>query len=150
KVGAPGRFAFVLNDATRNISVLDLNVDNLAGPPDQPAVVSSAPMPSDPQAQAVLEGRRLFSTGLGRWSFKGQGWGACETCHIDGLSDQVTWFHLRGPRQTPSLDQVASKLPNGQLVMNNWQANADELEDHEGGALRVLLGGVGAIVKSAT
>ncbi|WP_146649357.1 YncE family protein [Labilithrix luteola] len=148
KVDSPSRFGFVLNEATRNVSVLDLKTDSLAGLPDQAAVVSSSPMPTTTEDQAKLEGKRLFGTGLGRWSFQGQGWGACESCHVDGLSDQVTWFHLRGARQTPSLDQTVNKKNPSDIRFHNWQANADEIEDHEYGALRVTLGGVGAVVKS--
>jgi hypothetical protein len=148
KEDAADRFGFVLNDATRNVTVIDLKTDNIAGLPDQPAVTSAAAMPSAPTDQDVLEGRRLFSTGLGRWSFNGQGWGACESCHWDGLSDQVTWFHLRGARQTPSLDQTVNKKNPSMHRVMNWQANVDELEDHEAGALRTVLGGVGADVKS--
>lgn len=148
KVDAVDRFGFVLNDATRNITVIDLKADNIAGLPDQAAVTSSAAMPTTPAEQSVLEGRRLFSTGLGRWSLNGQAWGACESCHWDGLSDQVTWFHLRGARQTPSIDQTVNKKNVAMHRVMNWQANVDELEDHEAGALRIMLGGVGADVKS--
>jgi hypothetical protein len=148
KVDSPSRFAFVHNEATRNITVLDLKTDNIAGLPDQAAVVSTTPMPADAIGQAALEGKHLFGTGLGRWSLNGQAWGACETCHIDGLSDQVTWFHLRGSRQTPSLDQVVNKKNPNDIRVQGWQANVDELEDHEGGALRVTLGGVGVVSKS--
>lgn len=145
--GAPRGFAYVLNEATRNVTVLDLGQDAIAGAPEKALVVPSAPMPSDPAKAAVLEGKRLFDTGLGRWSFKGQAWGACESCHIDGLSDQVTWFHLKGPRQTPSLDQTVDKT-TGKLRAMNWNAFQDELEDFEGGILRLALGGTGAIVNS--
>lgn len=148
KADSPQRFAFVLNEATRNVTTLDLTVDDIAGLPDAPAVVASADMPTDATETARLEGKRLFGTGLGRWSFQGQAWGACETCHVDGLSDQITWFHLRGPRQTPSLDQTVSKKDPSDIRIQNWQANADEIQDHEMGALRVTLGGVGAAAKS--
>ncbi|HSO36776.1 MAG TPA: hypothetical protein VLT33_29825 [Labilithrix sp.] len=148
KVGAASRFGFVLNDASRNVTAIDLKVDNIAGLPDQASVATATAMPTAPEQQAVLEGRRLFSTGLGRWSLNGQGWGACETCHWDGLSDQVTWFHLRGARQSPSIDQTVNKKNPAIHRVMNWQANVDELEDHEAGALRTVLGGVGADVKS--
>jgi hypothetical protein len=145
KPGRPNRYGFVVNDATRNVTALDLEADNIAGLPDQPVVTSSAALPTAPADQLVLEGRRLFSTGLGRWSLNGQAWGACETCHWDGLSDQVTWFHLRGARQSPSLDQTVNKK-TGQPRIQNWEASVEELEDHESGALRVVLGGIGAEV----
>lgn len=147
KPSAPAQFAYVLNESSRNVTVLDLKKDDIAGLPDQAAVVSSTAMPSTAEEKDKVEGRRLFNTGLGRWSLNGQAWGACETCHFDGYSDQVTWFHLRGARQTPSLDQTVDKK-TGKSRLQNWNANADEIEDHEGGALRGALGGTGAIVKS--
>lgn len=146
KTDSPTRFAFVLNNATRNVTTLDLSKDEISGLPDAPAVTSSSDMPTAAADKDKLEGRRLFSTGLGRWSLNGQAWGACESCHLDGLSDQVTWFHLRGDRQTPSLDQTFNKKVPGEIRMLNWQANTDEVADHEAGALRVVLGGVGADV----
>ena len=147
KPDAPGRFAYVLNEATRNVTVLDLSKDEIAGGQEQAVVVPTTPMPTDPAQASILEGKRLFDTGLGRWSLKGQAWAACESCHVDGLSDQVTWFHLKGPRQTPSLDQTVDKK-TGKLRMMNWNAFQDELEDFEGGVLRLVVGGTGAIVKS--
>ena len=141
-------FAFVLNDATRNVSVIDMATDSVAGTTAAPAVTSTTPMPTDATAAARLEGRRLFGTGLGRWSLNAQAWGACESCHIDGLSDQVTWFHLRGDRQTISLDQTYNKNDPTDVRFMNWESNVEELPDHETGALRQVIGGVGAIVHS--
>lgn len=142
-------YAFVMNDGSRNITAIDLATDEIAGTlPDQPAVTSFADMPTDPVEKARLEGRHLFETGTGRWSFRGQAWGACSTCHWEGLSDQVTWFHRRGSRQSPSIDQTINKKNPNDIRAMNWQASSDELADNENGALRVVLGGVGAIVKS--
>lgn len=148
KLDAMDRFAFVLNEATRNVSVIDMKTDQVAGVPDAAAVVSSTPMPTDPTQAARLEGKKLFSTGLGRWSLRGQAWIACESCHWDGLSDQVTWFHVRGPRQTPSIDQTVNKKDVNHLRAGGWQAFTDELADFELGGLRLTTGGVGSIVKN--
>jgi DNA-binding beta-propeller fold protein YncE len=140
------RYAYVTSEATWNVQVIDLAAQEVAGASvGQPLSVPSTAAPS-PERAFVLEGKELFNTGLGRWSFKGQGWGACQTCHVDGLTDGVTWFFARGPRQSPSLDgTVNSKDPSDQRVLN-WTAMFDELSDFEIGALRGALGGVGAIV----
>lgn len=148
KVDSPNRYAFVLNEATRNVTVLDLKADAIAGLPDNAAVAAAAPMPGDATGRAILEGKRLFETGLGRWSLNGQAWGACSTCHWEGLSDQVTWFHNRGPRQSPSVDATINKKNTNDIRAMNWQASSDELADNENGALRSTLGGIGAVVKS--
>ena len=146
---ATTRYAFVANENTRNVSVLDLAAQDLAGRSEgMPVVASASALPTDTAKKAELEGKRLFVTGLGRWSLKGQGWAACESCHVDGLSDNVTWFFARGPRQPNSLDGLfASNDPNDQRL-HNWTAIQDELSDHEMGALRGSAGGIGAIVSN--
>lgn len=143
------RYAFVANENTMNVSVLDLSAQDIAGRTEgKPNVVPSSALPTDPQQQKVREGHRLFVTGLGRWSLKGQGWGSCESCHVDALSDNVTWFFPRGPRQPNSLDGLFSKKDPTDQRFHNWTAVQDEISDHEMGAARGSLGGVGAIVSS--
>ena len=94
---------------------------------------------------AQNRGRKLFATGLGRWSHNGQGWNSCEGCHPDGLTDNVTWFFARGPRQSTSLD--ASYDPKDPTVRRvfNWTGIFDEVHDFENN-VRDNSGGVGAIV----
>jgi mono/diheme cytochrome c family protein len=76
---------------------------------------------------------------------KGQGWNGCQSCHMDGLTDNVTWFFARGPRQSTSLDGSFSKKdPNDQRIFN-WTAIVDEVADFEGNT-RGISGGVGAVV----
>jgi len=145
--GSDARFAFVANDATRNVSVLDLANHQVAGlSAGTPQVVQSAALPTDATQQAILEGKRLFLTGLGRWSWKGQGWGACTTCHADGLSDNVTWYLGGGPGQSPTFESLYDKKNPTDVRVNLWRGKLDEPSDHEG-AIRSILGGVGAIVK---
>jgi mono/diheme cytochrome c family protein len=151
KLHADQRFAFVNNEITRNVSVVDLQAQDLADRTEgTPVVASSSAPPTDAAALARLEGERLFSTGLGRWSLKGQAWASCESCHIDGLSDNVTWHFPRGPRQPNSLDGLFdSKDPTNSRV-HNWTGIQDEVSDHEMGAIRGTMGGIGAIVKDVS
>lgn len=68
---------------------------------------------------------------------------------MDGLTDNVTWYFARGPRQSTSLDgSFSSKDPADQRVFN-WTAVFDELADFEGNT-RGVSGGVGAIVSVAS
>ncbi len=148
--GGREQFAFVANDVSRNISVLDLQTQDIAGisAADGGAgtlVVSSTAPPTagTPEAK-VLAGRRLFNTGVARWSRNGQAWQACQSCHMDGLSDNITWKFGRGPRQSVSLDGSFSKTdPTNQRVFN-WTAVFDEVADFEGNT-RGISGGKGAI-----
>jgi DNA-binding beta-propeller fold protein YncE len=142
------RFAFVVNDVTRNLSVLDFNTQAVAGGAASPSVESAAAMPTAGSLEdKVRKGRRFFNTAVGRWSLKGQGWNGCQSCHVDGLTDNVTWFFARGPRQTTSLEGTFSKKdPNDQRMLN-WTAINDEIADFEGNT-RGISGGVGAIVSA--
>jgi DNA-binding beta-propeller fold protein YncE len=120
------RVGFVANDATRNVSVVDLETAT-AGAPTPSAVVDAAD-PTQPLEQ--LRGRHEFNTGLGRWSFRGQAWVACQVCHFEGFTDNVTWYFKRGPRQSTSLDASFGPQPGMQRIFN-WTAVFDEMADFE-------------------
>ncbi|APR82022.1 collagen triple helix repeat domain protein [Minicystis rosea] len=149
-VGKSKAFAFVVEDGTREIAAIDLNTQSLAGNPANAdfRVASAAALPAAGSAEdSALIGKRFFNTGLGRWSLRGQGWGSCGACHIDGLTDNVTWYFARGPRQTISLDgSFASKDATDQRIFN-WTAIVDEVADFEGNT-RGISGGVGALVST--
>ena len=136
--------ALVLNEASRNVSVVSFASQ---------AVVSTAEataMPADGSDEAhALEGRRLFVTGLGRWSLRGQAWNSCESCHGDALTDNVTWYFGRGPRQSTSLDGSYDSSDSTQRRVFNWTAIFDETHDFELNT-RGNSGGVGAIVHAAS
>lgn len=130
--------ALVLNEHTRNVSVINLTTQSVT------SVVASAPMPAaGSHEERVNDGRRFFVTGTGRWSLRGQSWNSCESCHVDGLSDNVTWFFARGPRQSTSLD--GSYGPDGSQRIFNWTAIFDETQDLEANT-RANSGGVGGVV----
>jgi mono/diheme cytochrome c family protein len=113
-------------------------------------VYAAAALPAaGSQEEAILKGKRFFNTGLGRWSLKGQGWGACQSCHIDGLTDNVTWHFARGPRQSTSLEGSFSKKDATDQRIFNWTAIFDEIADFEGNT-RGVSGGVGAIVSATS
>jgi hypothetical protein len=144
------KFALVANDVSRNLSVLDFNQQAVAGGIESAEVVATAALPEPGSADdQVLRGKRFFNTGSGRWSLRGQGWGACQSCHSDGLTDNVTWHFARGPRQSTGLDgSFASKNPSDQRIFN-WTAIFDEVADFEGN-VRDVSGGVGATVSAVS
>jgi hypothetical protein len=122
----------------------------VAGGVAQPNVLATAALPIPKSAEDhVLRGKRFFDTGTARWSLGGQGWGACQSCHSDGLSDNVTWYFARGPRQATSLEgSFASKDPSDQRIFN-WTGIFDNVADFEGNT-RDISGGVGAIVSTVS
>jgi DNA-binding beta-propeller fold protein YncE len=143
-----GVVALVTNDITRNATLLDLLTQGIAGGVGSPSVVRTAALPEPGSREDdVLRGKRFFHTGLARWSLGGQGWGACQSCHPDGLTDNVTWYFARGPRQATSLDgSFATGDPSDQRVFN-WTAIFDEVDDFELNT-RGVSGGAGAIVSA--
>lgn len=147
-VAHSGKVAFVANDVTRNVSAIDLPQQIVAGSDTGKASVATiAAQPADAEGKSRLRGKRFFNTGLGRWSLLGQGWGACQSCHVDGLTDNVTWYFARGPRQSTSLDgSFASGDPTDQRIFN-WTAIFDEMHDFELNT-RGVSGGVGALVSA--
>ncbi|HKP62729.1 MAG TPA: hypothetical protein VJV78_38600 [Polyangiales bacterium] len=144
------KVALVANDVSRNVSALDFNTQSVTGGAMQPLAVATASLPiSGSDADHVLRGKRFFNTGTARWSLRGQGWGACQSCHADGLTDNVTWYFARGPRQSTSLDgSFASTHPDDQRIFN-WTAINDEVADFELNT-RGVSGGVGAIVSTVS
>jgi DNA-binding beta-propeller fold protein YncE len=144
-------FAFVADEGTRDVTAVDLNNQAVAvtsGMTDF-RVQSASPLPTDATKLSALKGKRFFVTGLGRWSLAGAAWGSCAACHVDGLTDNVTWYFARGPRQTVSLDGTfASSDPTDQRLLN-WTAIFDEVPDFEGN-VRGISGGVGALVSTVS
>lgn len=136
--------ALVVNEVSRTATVLDFNTQAVAGGAEAPHVVQTAEVPAaGSDGDAVRRGKRFFTTGLARWSLNGQAWGACESCHTDGLTDNVTWHFARGARQSIAMDGTfASSDPSDQRIMN-WTTPADEVHDFELNT-RNVSGGVGA------
>ncbi len=128
--------ALVANSNSRNLSVVQFSTQSAI------SATASADAPAAGRETLVNDGQRFFVTGLARWSLKGQGWNSCESCHPDGLTDNVTWFFARGPRQTTSLDGTFDRMGNQRLL--NWTAIFDEVHDFELNT-RGNSGGVGAI-----
>ncbi|HZO16365.1 MAG TPA: hypothetical protein VFB62_23990, partial [Polyangiaceae bacterium] len=140
---AVGSLAFVANDVSRDVTAVDLATLEVT------TTAASADLPTDPDEQSRLQGKRFFNTGLDRWSLRGEAWGACQTCHFEGLSDNITWYFARGPRQSTSLDgSFASNDPSDQRIFN-WTAVFDEIHDFENVA-RSLNGAVGALVTATS
>lgn len=144
------KVALTANDVSRNVSALDFNTQAVTGGAAQAQVVATTSLPiAGSDADRVLRGKRFFNTGTARWSLAGQGWGACQSCHADGLTDNVTWYFARGPRQSTSLDgSFASTHPDDQRIFN-WTAINDEVADFELNT-RGVSGGVGAIVSAVS
>ena len=137
--GAAG-YAFVVSEHSRSIVLLQLSTQTVLSATQSTALPTAA----SPAANA-LDGRRFFVTGTGRWSFRGQAWNSCENCHSEGLTDNVTWYFGRGPRQSISLDGSFDSTDPTQQRIFNWTAIFDEIGDFENNT-RGNSGGLGAVV----
>ncbi|MBK8256368.1 MAG: hypothetical protein IPK82_27325 [Polyangiaceae bacterium] len=140
---------FVANEGSRDVTAIEFNAQSIAGNQvDDFRITQSSDLPGagTPQEE-VLKGKRFFVTGLGRWSLRGEGWGSCAACHIDGLTDNVTWYFARGPRQSTSIDGSYNTADPSDRRIFNWTAIFDEFADFEGNT-RGVSGGVGAIVST--
>jgi YVTN family beta-propeller protein len=143
---ADRKFALVANNITRNLIAVDFNTQAIAA---GTAVATAALPPKGSDEDQILVGKDLFNTGRARWSLAGEGWGSCQSCHSDGLTDNVTWFFGRGPRQSTSLDgSFASRNSLDQRIFNHT-ANRDEAADFSLNT-RDTSGGVGAIVLASS
>jgi YVTN family beta-propeller protein len=146
--GSTNPFSLVVNENSRNLSLINLGTQVTVLAADSadapPAVDASKPSGSVYDVE-VNKGKKFFVTGLGRWSLKGQAWNSCESCHPDGLTDNVTWFFGRGPRQTTSLDGTYDPKNPAKRRVLNWTGIFDEVHDFELNT-RGNSGGVGAVV----
>jgi hypothetical protein len=144
------RFAIVANDVSRNATLVDFNSQAITGGVKQPVVIATTAQPAKgSDAEHILRGKRFFNTGLVRWSLRGQGWGSCQSCHGDGLTDNVTWYFARGPRQSVSLDGSFASTHAEDQRLFNWTAIKDQVSDFEDNA-RDISGGTGAIVSAVS
>jgi mono/diheme cytochrome c family protein len=137
-------FALAATDTKQRLSVVDLG----AGAPTVSFVDSQTQRALDFRASDENQGRSFFGTGLDIWSYKGQAWSSCESCHPGGLSDGVTWFFVRGPRRTISTAGTYQKTADTDARAQRmllWGANIDEVHDVEA-IVRGVSGGAGAVL----
>jgi YVTN family beta-propeller protein len=135
-----GTRAYTNNEA--NFSVTSMNVENGVCLTLQLDIDSSTPPEPGEINHTILVGKIAFFTALGipdngfqdtpvrniiPRDFKGKAskdaWSSCGSCHLDGLTDGVTWIFGTGPRQTKPLDGMFSKLTNmDDQGLLNWSA----------------------------
>jgi mono/diheme cytochrome c family protein len=148
--------AYVMNYVSRDVSVIDLT-----GPKEAlMTTIASAPLPTPGTLAATIHvGKELYNTSVGVFDpavagglpivgrMSKNGWGACSTCHPNGLSDNVVWIFGPGPRRTipQHTDFDISDPTRTTMRILNWSAERDEQEDFELN-IRGVSGGDGLIV----
>ena len=94
---------------------ISLLVDLTTQPEKAVATVQSAALPAPGTvADLVHVGKELYNTSIGVFDpapgtttpitgrMSNNGWGACATCHPNGLTDNVVWIFPSGPKKTIS------------------------------------------------
>ena len=149
---------YVMNYVSRSVSVFDLTTS----PEHVVTTLQSAALPlPGTQAAAIQIGKDLFNTSIGEFDpvtpggpaitrrMSQAGWGACATCHPNGLSDNVVWIFPPGPRRAIPLNTDFDQTDPTRSHMRalNWSASRDEEEDFEGN-IRAVSGGQGLLVNA--
>ncbi|MFN8490682.1 MAG: hypothetical protein U0350_24035 [Caldilineaceae bacterium] len=127
--------AFVMNYVSRNVSIVDLDTDELFA--TKPALaLTSLPNPGS-QDEQIQVGKEMFFASRGR--FDGNkvnrlsqiGWQNCASCHFAGLTDGNIWTFNSGPRKSVPLNGTWSPHnPDDQRLLN-YSAIFDEVQDFE-------------------
>lgn len=150
--------ALVANYVSRDVTVIDLTTQ----PEHVVATIRSAALPTPGTvADLVHVGKELYNTSIGefdpapgtttpiRGRMSANGWGACATCHPNGLSDNVVWIFPSGPKKTISqhTDFDLTDPERKDMRLLNHNAERDEEEDFELN-IRAVSGGQGLIVQA--
>jgi len=151
-----GTFAYVNNEVSMSVSVLNLSTNTVAA---LDVDSSTPPIPGSFEHSRMM-GKLVFHTALGvpdnglndlpirsviPKNFRGKqsnnAWSSCASCHDGGLADGVTWIFADGPRQTIPLDGYSSKF-NGahDIRINNWSAVRDSVTDFNNNSRNVQCG----------
>ena len=158
--------AYVMDFVSRDIAIVDISGDD----PTTYATlarIQSADLPAPGSTEAIVQrGKQLFNTAIGpegaadnssrpAGRMSDFGWGACYSCHVNGLHDSVTWMFADGPRQSISMENTftfgdaviqngAPVLPDSHQRALNWSAVRDEVQDFSRN-IRAVSGGGGLI-----
>jgi YVTN family beta-propeller protein len=139
-IDANNNRAFVMNYVSRNVSVVNLNTDQVE------AVVQTSALPPAGSADEQLQaGKEVFFSSRGHFEapagqtatvslddrLSSEGWQNCASCHFAGLTDGVIWQFNAGPRKSVALNGTWSPHnPDDQRLLN-YSAIFDEVQDFE-------------------
>jgi YVTN family beta-propeller protein len=158
--------AYVMDFGSRDIAVVDVSGND-------PALyktiarIQSADLPAAGSEAAIVQrGKVLFNSAIGpegaadnskrpAGRMSDFGWGSCYSCHVNGLTDSVTWMFADGPRQAISMESTfnpaqvvlqggAPLIPESHQRALNWSAVRDSVQDFTRN-IRAVSGGGGLI-----
>ena len=135
-IDSAGRFAYVNNFVSRNVSIVDLTRDRVV------KVVRTTPLPAPgSRAERILVGAEMFFSSRGHFNRIGrvsaderlsqEGWQNCASCHFKGLTDGIVWSFNAGPRKSLSLGGTFSPHNRNQQRILNYSALRDQVQDFD-------------------
>jgi YVTN family beta-propeller protein len=135
-IDSRGRFAYVNNFVSRNVSIVDVTQDRVV------KVVRTTPLPAPgSQAERILVGAEVFFSSRGHFNRIGSvsaderlsqdGWQNCASCHFKGLTDGIVWSFNPGPRKSISLGGTFNPRNRNQQRVLNYSALRDEVQDFD-------------------
>jgi YVTN family beta-propeller protein len=137
-VNASGTRAWVNNFVSRNVSVVDLQNDQVI------QTIRIAPLAAPgSQDEVVAVGAEMFFSSRGNFNappgttvstserLSSDAWQSCASCHFKGLTDSVVWAFGTGPRKSLPLNASFNPSDRTQQKMLNYSAVNDEIEDFE-------------------
>jgi YVTN family beta-propeller protein len=150
-VNAGDTRAYVMNEVSRDVSVIDLTTNQVM------ATVPSSDLPaSGTQEATVLLGKAVFNSSTGinlpqlgslgtvPTRLSSEGWSSCFGCHPFGLTDGVVWIFASGPRRTLPLNGTFAPGDPTDIKILNHSGIFDEVQDFELN-IRNVSGGMGLI-----
>ena len=137
-IGANGTQAFVTNQVSGNVSIVDLTTDAVV------KVVQTALVPpSGSLGEELSVGAEMFFSSRGNFNrpagttvstsqrLAKDGWQSCASCHFNGWTDGVVWQFGSGPRKSVNLAGSFNPHDRTQQKILNYSAIFDEVEDFE-------------------
>ena len=135
-VNRRGTRAWVYNFVSRNISVVNLQTDQVID------TIRYADLPAPgSQDEVVAVGAEMFFGSRGFFNPAGntsrserlssEGWQTCSSCHFEGLTDSVVWAFGTGPRKSLPLNASFNPNDRNQQKIFNYSAVNDEVEDFD-------------------
>lgn len=153
--------AFVANENSRDVSVIDLATDKVI------ATIATAALPQPgTDAAKRLVGKAVFDSSTGvdlpalsspalsglvqkfPARLSNEGWSSCFACHGFGRTDNVVWVFGSGLRRTSPLHATFNPRDANDIKLLNHSAINNEVQDFQNNILDVS-GGLGLIVDAA-
>jgi YVTN family beta-propeller protein len=137
-INRSGSRAWVANFVSRNVSVVDLDNDQVI----RTIRIASLPAPGS-QDETVAVGAEMFFSSRGNFNrpagasvqtserLASEGWQSCASCHFEGLTDGVIWEFASGPRKSVPLNATFNPRNRNEQRALNYSAIFDEVEDFD-------------------